>query len=253
MTFTAAAFVLLSLVASEARALQPASAADMKKIQELLNKADLIQADVKRMKNNLEAAEIALKRSPDDPDLKSQAAYVARTLNDFVRDRDLVRDKAIHRTLTAYGIVSTDRISGKPKMPSGIAVVPDYKGQAAHWRVVARDDDKRINLNLRGDRVHEGPVDNKLARASTDGSGITIVYEESFSSPEYLALILSHEKEHFEQYTTKGRGDKLSPNERELVAWRKTERDALILGFSANDPTINATGHSRFLRKESGQ
>lgn len=241
MIFTTAVLVVISLAASDARALHPASAADVKTIQTLLNKANLIQVDVTRQEKKLTAAEAALKNKPNDPILRGKVSYVAEILKDFVRERDLVRDKAIHRALTAFGIVPVDGNSGMPKMPSGTSVATDYNGQIAHWRVVAQDDTNRINLDALGNPIRVGPINIPDARAYTDGSGITIMYAKSFASPEYLALILSHEKEHFEQYTTKGRADKLSVNEREVEAWLKTEREAPILGLNVNDPTINAT------------
>ncbi len=229
-----AALILLSLSAANARALHVASDTDRIAIQKLLTEANAVQADVKNAKLELDALRQELQQRPSDPELEAQVAQAESSVKTFARARDLARDKAIHRTLTAFGLVPSDS-SGKPMMPSGTAVTSDFKGQPAHWRVVSEDDDERIALNSKGVRIHYGPVNAPNARARTDADGVTIVYEKAFSSPEYLAYILSHEKDHFVQYTTAGKGDKLSANELEVEAWTKSEVNVARVGLSQTD------------------
>lgn len=79
------AFILISILfaASHALALKPASAvpaADVKHIQDLINKAASIQVDVNIAKNALIAAEIASRNKPNDPVLSSNVSHYRQVL-----------------------------------------------------------------------------------------------------------------------------------------------------------------------------
>ena len=68
------------------------------------------------------------------------------------------------------------------------------------------------------------PPDESNVMARTGSDGITTLFTPAFESPAYLALILRHEREHFKQFVTPDKGDKLTDNERDQEAWAETLR-----------------------------
>ncbi|OGR91458.1 MAG: hypothetical protein A2V88_06630 [Elusimicrobia bacterium RBG_16_66_12] len=140
------------------------------------------------------------------------------------KDRDLARNKAIHITLLAYGVTPADS-SGKPEMLKGIAVTNDAsKGLLRHWHAIAADNTKeRWGQGTDGVLMNVPPANSKTM-ALTGSDGITTLFEPAFENPAYLALILRHEREHFKQFITPGKGDKLTDNERDQEAWTETLR-----------------------------
>lgn len=140
------------------------------------------------------------------------------------KERDLARNKAIHITLLAYGITPADA-SGNPEMLKGIAVTNDAsKGLLRHWHAIAADNTKEHwGQGADGVLMNVPPADSRTM-ALTGSDGITTLFESAFESPAYLALILRHEREHFKQFVTPGKGDKLTDNERDKEAWAETLR-----------------------------
>jgi len=125
--------------------------------------------------------------------------------------------QAIRTTLIAYGLVDLDA-NGLPIMPTKTAVHPTVRGRSVHWIVIYKDDAPRTVLDNDGANMTI-PAGAKVQGGITGADGVTTMYGR-FHSPADLALMLYHEKVHYEQFTTPTLGDKMSYDEREEAAFR---------------------------------
>lgn len=234
----AAQFLLavVFLVPSDGWAIHPASSDAILSIQAQLDRANLIQdgpfLDAQGNDISIKATMNALdwqKLHNPDPN-KAYMAAQERHLKDLTQGRDLARSKAIHLTLAAYGIVPTDK-AGRLIMLRGAIVVPDYAGKTATWIVVAGDNAPRSALTPEGSVITTQKAVDKVTGKEPSGitylDGVTKILTKSFEptpkgnsmSPLDLALLLIHERRHFIQYVTPGKGDKLTFNKAEVDAY----------------------------------
>jgi hypothetical protein len=165
---------------------------------------------------------------------KRQIAQVKAKIKSLRDARDVARDKAIHLALTAYGIVPAGA-DGRPEEPVGISRMQDSEnGRRISWIPVAMNDGRtRIPQSASGSAFNFFGLGRLLkitARSNlfalTGTDGVTTVDRTAFlHGPGYLALTLAHELVHFRQYTTPGRGSRMSYAEREVEAWRKESKN----------------------------
>lgn len=136
------------------------------------------------------------------------------------------RTIAIHMTILAYKL--------EPSAPSGTSVMPGTAGRTIFWTPVAREREARQLQDSKGN------LDGKLQpKKDLDGAayfdGVTYIYPSAFEhGPGYLASILVHERTHFEQYTTKGKGDVMSYAEAQEEAYAAQARKNLDFFDPAN-------------------
>lgn len=218
--------------------LHPADPGEREKIVDAMNRAqtyasaiDLARLERKNAEDNLVDA-LKIHNAGLADFWRQDIADQDRLIRENTPLRDVLRDKAIHRALTAYGLVPAN-FGGGPSMPLGVAHMPDaLNGRSVQWLVVSQDNVERIGQGAHGQPVLV-PAQDEKTRALTGSDGITTVFDLAFSrGPEYLALVLSHEQVHFEQFTSPDRGPQMSYNEREYEAWAKTDENLARLGFS---------------------
>lgn len=148
-------------------------------------------------------------------------------------------EKAIRYALIAYDIVPViDRGMNwgaetlRPIRPVGISVMPDFKGKKITWYPVVREDEARKN-------IYKQSKDGESAKYKNGGAttfaGISTIFEGAFESPDELAITLYHEKEHFAQYTTPGRGDKTTQDGRESEAWQAEKKIYADIGIAGDE------------------
>jgi hypothetical protein len=159
------------------------------------------------------------------PDYKALAEFDKHTKK-LEDERDLHFNRAIRKTLVAYGIVPVAS-DGRPDMPTGETVFPGAEGRKATWVAISRKNQplRVILSNGKTKRISMIP-ENKIA--ATTATGVTLFAPERVSglTADALALVLIHEKRHFEAFTTKGEGDVKTQGEREQLAVR-AEQDVL--------------------------
>lgn len=126
--------------------------------------------------------------------------------------------------------------------------MPWTKGREVVWLPVAGEDPTRELEDTRGNRreTSRTPLD-WAARTFTDG--VTYINPETLrKGPDFLASTLLHERTHFEQNTTRGRGDTMSTAEAEVEAYQ-TELDNLDYFFDQSNPNRDwARNHIETLR-----
>lgn len=126
--------------------------------------------------------------------------------------QDAAFTKAIHMTIRAYGL--------EPKYPSGTSVMPSTKGREISWLPVARDDLPHFIQDVKGSTTLH-PQSRRIYYGKTTKDGVTYIDRTAFDrGVGWLAATLLHEQLHFEQFTTRGRGDSLSVAGREEEARR---------------------------------
>jgi hypothetical protein len=153
-------------------------------------------------------------------------------IDSLKRQRDLDRDRAIHMTLRAYGLVRTDAATGALVMPEGkLVMTSPIKGQDIHWIAIAGDNEGRWVLNQKGEAVHIPPFRSPTGKGSsafTVVDGVTTLLEPAFQTPGLLAMTLLHEQTHFNQYITA----EMSYAEREIAALETEEKNFESIGLS---------------------
>lgn len=199
-------------------------------IQAHLTAAQVLQDQIKGIKD---------KAGPnsDSPEIKAAIARLT------VR-RDTERDRAIHMTLLAYGIVPADR-ENHPEDQFGSSVVPGpYNGKRAHWIPIASDNETRQTTTASGAPLPQDPCPpdeetGQPQQACTFRDGVTLLYPEAFGSPALLASTLFHEHVHFRQFITAGKGDsKLGRPEWEAEAYAEEEAHFADFGFTPAEAEI---------------
>ncbi len=214
-------------------AIHPASPDAIQQIKDQLDAANLVQNGpfLDKQGNDISIRRIMevinwQKQHNPDP---TYMAEQERHLKDRTRDRDLARSKAIHLTLVAYGVVP-EYDGGKPKMPIGTMIDPDFAGKQAAWIAIAGENADRTYINSKGELKKIKKAENKKHEEPdgvTSSDGVTIIFPQFFErkdahgnhpSPAALASILMHEQRHFVQFTTPGQADKMTWNEREKSA-----------------------------------
>ncbi len=105
-----------------------------------------------------------------------------------------------------------------------------YDGKQITWFPTANELEARKGIDPR--EWNNFRFKNKGA---TDKSGVSVIFKKAFETPNSLALTLCHEKVHFEQFTTKGRGDAKRFHQREIEAWGLEKLHAAGLGLTGDE------------------
>lgn len=135
---------------------------------------------------------------------------------EWARDREIdkqraARTKAIHMTLQAYDLWPPSR--------SGTSVAPMTKGRDITWMPLARGPESRLVRDRNG-KSYDLPQPTKKHSGVTYHDGVTYLTQEAFLlGPGYLAMVLLHERVHFEQNITPGKGDAMSQAEADVEAY----------------------------------
>lgn len=157
-------------------------------------------------------------------------------------------DKTTHAVILAYGI--------KPNHEAGTIVRGAVKGaKSKKWDPVFDDQTHRIMTDKGGKEVlaKEAPAvgytwsDGQitLGPGAFEGSFInkTTKGKEFYSaSPALLASLIIHETVHFEQYTTPGRGDKMSRFDMDLEAYKVQLASARKIGLNPSEVRLIGQG-----------
>ncbi|MFA6317301.1 MAG: hypothetical protein WC943_07775 [Elusimicrobiota bacterium] len=160
------------------------------------------------------------------------------------KERDRRRNMAIHEVLRVYDIVPVDeRLRALPQR--GEIQVPEFKGRKVEWVPVAGDNEERYAVGSGGEIVKllraVDPQTGQEPLAIADLDGVTKVMSNvrsayrpygAFTRAGDLAVVLHHEFFHFQQFITKGKGDKKTFNELEVEAWRETRAIVGRIGLS---------------------
>lgn len=174
-------------------------------------------------------------RQPEFARNRGKLARLQVELKTLKGDRDRLYRQAIRETLLAYGLVAHDS-NGMPIMPTKTTVHPDVKGRMAHWIVIDKDDEDRVLMHNSG-KTETIPAGNMPDGGQTGADGVTTMYGR-FNSTVDLALVLFHERVHFEPFTTKGVGDKLIHDEREEKAYQEEYRNLKYFGLTPAEKLI---------------
>ncbi|MFI5345429.1 MAG: hypothetical protein ACHQ51_03540 [Elusimicrobiota bacterium] len=229
--------IVIFIGAIPAYALQPATPEQFQTIQGYLDQAnELIKGPdgIEKYTADLKDAELA----PNHDERTIEG--IKNEIAGLTRQRNLAFDKAIHLTLRAYGIVPADA-DGRLISPNGRIVMRGFKGKQAAWIPVADDNIPRFALEPSGKavevprRVYE---DGSEPAAVTRFDGVTFMFPKSFTTPGMLALTLLHERTHFEQFTTPGKGDKTTEAEREVAAYQAELRQMNQIGLSDEEKKV---------------
>jgi hypothetical protein len=109
------------------------------------------------------------------------------------RERRLSLQRAIRKTSVAYDIVETDE-DGRPAMPR-------MGKDGPQWIPVVWNHREQVTFIRGGKQYEERLGEND---GVTYNNGITLISDKSFRSPDELALLLFHEKQHFDLFGTEG-------------------------------------------------
>lgn len=183
---------------------------------------------------------------------KSKGAGAAKILEFervVIREKDkqsAAYTKAIHLTLTAYDLW--------PESRRGTSVMPWTKDQTVHWVPIGRGPESREVRNKKGDeKAVKQPSTGKTGITYSDG--VSHILPKAFENgPAYLASVLLHERTHFEQMTTPGKGDQMTKAKSEAEAY-KSEVDNSIHFFDPvrDRDTVNAINSEWLVEEETAQ
>lgn len=198
-----------------ALAVQRASPEDRAAIQQQLARGFDLDQDVR-------AAKLALEQEKDKVRKKQMKKETADTSAVLAAEREYRRlqdlqsaefTKAIYMAAAAYGL----DLAGK----KGTSVSPATRGRVIEWLPVAREPEARTIRAKDGKEKDIKQPDTAKYAGATYADGVTYVYRNAFENgPDFLAQILLHEKVHFEQFTTPGKGDRYSSAEAEQEAYQ---------------------------------
>lgn len=205
------ALTALFLASAEAAAvINPRSTPDglekIRAIEEQIRAANRIDSAVLRAEDAL--AQAKTEKEPES--VLHQLELAAE------RERDKQRaayTKAIHMTLDAYDL--------HPPVRTGTSVMPHTRGRVIEWLPIAHERAAREVRAADGSvtRVPQPRMD--LAGAAYP-DGVVFIDPSTFKHPAgvgYLASTLLHERTHFEQYITAGRGDAMTVAEAQREAY----------------------------------
>ena len=205
--------------ASRAFAIKPASPDEIKAIKDQIVVANKMDTVVKEART-----ELANTRFPQG----TPEYLLLERAHRRIKDKQYAAyTKAIHMTILAYDL--------EPRSRRGTSVMPWTKGREIVWLPVAGEDPTRDLEDARGNlkETSRTPLD-WAGRTFTDG--VTYINPETLRmGPDFLASTLLHERTHFEQHTTRGRGDTLSTAETEVEAYQ-VELDNLDYFFDKSNP-----------------
>lgn len=204
------------VLASPVSALNRAANADFQAISTLLLQAGAADEKVRRM--------------------RSKVSSTKEDISSAERQRNSLMNQAIRKTLKAYGVVPL-RQDGSLDMPRSRSAFEQNPGELVHYTPVfdpglAADHwalTRSLPVHLRGSRG-EGRMAYSMFK------GHVVVYEIPID-PRYLALVLYHERVHFEQLTDETRANLPVP-ENEQRALEATFAAISIAGYGPSDHAI---------------
>jgi hypothetical protein len=156
--------------------------------------ANRLDSEVNGAEQNLARAKTA----------KASKAELHRLELQLEREKDKQRaayTRAIHMTLDAYDL--------HPRIRTGTSVMPQTRGRVIEWLPIAHDRAAREVRAADGSTTRVPQPRMDLAGAAYP-DGVVFIDPSTFNHPAgvgYLASTLLHERTHFEQYITAGRGD----------------------------------------------
>lgn len=193
-------------------------------IQRQIHAANKMDSKIITAEGNLAAA-IKAKANP---------ASIVEFRKLVAREKDkqsAARTKVIHRIIEEYDLA--------PANPSGTSVYSLTKGRVIEWLPVAREREERHIQNDSG-HFERQPQPRKAIAGKVYADGVAYIYPEAFTrGVGYLASTILHERIHFEQITTAGKGDKLRRAELEQEAYQ-AEKDNERRFFNPNIPDEKA-------------
>ncbi len=191
--------------AQDAFAIKAASSAEIAAIQKQIFVGNRMDADVKDAELKVVLAKTA----------RESEGKILELKNALAREQDkqsAARTKAIHMTILAYGL--------KPASWSGKSVMTSTKDRTITWMPVARESAARQVQSADG-ALKDVKQDKEDYVGLTYPDGVTALPPKAFEKgPGYLASILLHERTHFEQFTTDGKGNKMSYAEAQKEAYK---------------------------------
>lgn len=180
--------------AHSALALKIPSGTAIDEIQEQIYTANKMDKKIGIAEQAVRDAE-SMKRSPE---------YIRDLKQQVVREKEkknAARTRAIHMAILAYGL--------EPQSWSGTSVMPWTKGRKIHWQPVAREREARQIQNAEGEFRNVKQEGDCVGITFADG--VTYMDPSAFEKgPGYLASYLLHERIHFEQFTTRGKGNTMT-------------------------------------------
>lgn len=203
------------LTARIAFAIKRASQLENQAIQEQIIAANRLDNKVKGTVTDFEKA----KNDKFSPDEIRRLEKAKRRAED---EQLAAYTKAIHMTILAYDL--------EPPSRQGTSAMPLTKGRSIMWLPVAREAESRQIQDAHGEM-------KRLPQPRNRYSGVTYPDGVTYIDPKtvrkgvgVLASTLLHERTHFEQFTTAGRGDKMSYREAEVESLQ-AEKDNAPLFF----------------------
>lgn len=195
--------LLLAGVASLARAVNSASEEAKGLIREQIVRANLIDSKITAVKTLRGAFR------PGSPDYIRLDRDVRRVID----EQSAAYAKAVHMTIHAYGLrLAVDR---------GTSVMPATEGRSISWIPVVRTQEDREVQGIAGGRTRM-PQSRVRISGRQYADGVTYIDPSTLRehSVGWLASTLLHERTHFEQMTTRGRGDTQSVAQLEQEAYQ---------------------------------
>lgn len=189
---------LSAVSARNAHAIRQATQAEIDAIEAQISTAKGMDEKIDLAKTKLEAASSSIEAS------KANLRALERDVEREEAKQRAARTKAIHMTILAYGLT--------PDQPSGRSVMRSTKDRTITWLPVAGEGEDRLVQSAKGNlgrRPSKMPAGNIAGVTYPDG--VTYIPASTFNrGPGFLASVLLHERIHFEQYTTDGKGNVMS-------------------------------------------
>lgn len=224
--------LLLILLPAAASAIKKADDDSYQAIEDLLQHSASKELDISILRSELTALRNLISRSPGssnanedrDPDIRIKKEELERS----IRERNLIMTRAIRVTLRAYDIVPYQ--NGPTPMPQGISAHHRNRGATIEFTPVydpALAERHFVQTNA-GPRRLDPPKHDSKAYTTINGS--SVLYKP-LSGPRELALILFHEKRHFDQLTDPEQAN-LSYADKEYRAFSDTLRVMGQIGYT---------------------
>lgn len=213
------ACVVCAAGAQSAFALKKASSSEVREIQAQIYLANKMDSAIREAEGRL----VVAKNSPFNA---GKVIELDKALAREINKQSAARTKAMHMTILAYGL--------EPVGWSGTSVMPWTKGRTIHWQPVAREREARQIQNADG-KFRDVKQGGDYA-GITYIDGVTYMDPSAFEKgPGFLASYLLHERVHFEQFTTAGKGDAMTYAEAQKEAYQ-AQVDSASYFFDPNIP-----------------
>lgn len=217
------AFLLLLGAVENASAIHRANAKDRAEIADHLRAAHNAAVDINLTRVNL--------RGKTGEEAENLRAAIQR----LAGDRDAARERALWLTIRAYGIL--DFRYGEPVLPTAVSVLRSpQNGKEITWLPIVADSRDYSIQNEVGRTVSTERL-GKDESGNFASDGIARIFPSAFTNPATLASTIAHELIHFQQATTRGRGDVLTPGESEVEAYEAQQQmtQGGIFGFTEEE------------------